>query len=294
MKKFPIFILILIFIFSLLSCNNSTSTSLKISPENYPRVDGSTATIPLAIALRSSITGESKDALELSTVHSKTTQSFRNLQYGSCDLLIVYTPSDDVLKELKDAGIDIFMKPIGRDALVFFTNESNHIDNLTQKQAQDIYTAKVVNWKDVGGGDSEILPFQRDKESGSQVLMEKLVMQDTKIMEPKKGFMISGMGEIIETVSGYNNKENALGYSVYYYISAFLNKDYKIKLIRSNGVMPSNKTIQDGSYPYTQDFYAVIKASEPEDSNTRKLFNLLTSSEGKKIITEAGYVALDN
>lgn len=295
MKKICSFLSILILLFPLISCNNNAkSNSLNILPENYPKVDGSTATIPLAIALRSAVTSESQEALQLSTTHSKTTESFRSLQNGYADLLIVYTPKESVLEELKYAGVDITMTPIGRDALVLFTNESNTINNLTQKQVQDIYMGNITNWKDVGGSDSEILPFQRDEESGSQVLMKKLVMEENEIMSPKTGFMVSGMGEIIEKVANYNNDQNALGYSVYYYIRAFLNEDYKIKLLQANGIMPSNETIKDGSYPYTQDFYAVIKSSEPEDSETRKLFNLLTSEEGKKIITEAGYVAIDN
>ena len=269
------------------------TTNLKMSAENYPRVDGSTATIPLAISLRSAITGESIEDLQLKTIHTKTTESFRALQYGDADLLIVYTPSDSVLKELKEAGVEIIMEPIGRDALVLFTNESNRVNNLTQKQAQRIYTGQITNWKTVGGINSSILPFQRDAESGSQVMMEKLVMEGKKMMTPKKDFMIFDMGEIIEKVSSYKNDRNALGYSVYYYVRAFLNEDYKIKLLRANGVMPSNKTIKDGTYPYVQDFYAVIRADEPEDSNARKLFNFLLSAEGKKLINDTGYVDLD-
>jgi len=269
------------------------TTDLKMSPENYPKVDGSTATIPLAINLRSAITGESIEDLQLKTVHTKTTESFRALQYGYADLLIVYMPSDSVLEELKEAGVKIIMEPIGRDALVLFTNESNRVNNLTQRQAQRIYTGEITNWKTVGGINSTILPFQRDTESGSQVLMEKLVMQGKKMMTPKKDYVISSMGEIIEKVSNYKNDKNALGYSVYYYIKAFLNDDYKIKLLRASGVMPSNKTIKNGTYPYVQDFYAVIRADEPEDSNARKLFNFLLSAEGKRLINDTGYVALD-
>lgn len=266
---------------------------LKISSKDYPRVDGSTSTIPLAIALRSKITGETVEDLKLTTVHSKTTESFRALMYNTTDMLIVYAPAEGVLKEVKDANIDITMKPIGRDALVFFTNKGNPVDNLTKTQVQDIYTGKIKNWKEVGGKKSKIIAYQRDKESGSQVMMDNLVMEKNSMGQVKKEYVIDAMSEIIEVVSSYKNKKNALGYSVYYYITAFLNDNYKIKLLKANGVMPSNETIKDGSYPYTQDFYAVIRSSESKDSNTRKLFDFLTSEEGKKIITEAGYVALD-
>ena len=64
-----------------------------------------------------------------------------------------------------------------------------------------------------------------------------------------------------------------------------------IKLLKVNGVMPSNETIASGEYPYRQPFYAVIRADEPESSPARQLFNWLTTTEGKALIEKAGYVA---
>jgi len=64
-----------------------------------------------------------------------------------------------------------------------------------------------------------------------------------------------------------------------------------IKLLKVNGVMPSNETIASGEYPYRQPFYAVIRADEPESSPARQLFNWLTTAEGKALIEKAGYVA---
>ena len=62
-----------------------------------------------------------------------------------------------------------------------------------------------------------------------------------------------------------------------------------------DGIMPSNSTIQDGSYPYVNDFYAVIRDDEPEDSPARLLFDWLTSEGGQELIAETGYVpVLDN
>jgi len=293
MKKLIKSLSLLFTIILLFSSFTFKPVSLKISPDDYPRVDGSTATIPLAINLRSAVTGESVEDLQLTTIHSTTTDSFRALANNQSDLLLVYTPNNSVLQELKDKGVDIIMTPIGRDALVFFTNEKNKVSNLTTKQIQNIYAGNIINWKQVGGKNSTILPYQRDAESGSQVLMEKLVMGDVNMMTPKKDYLVTSMLGIVETVASYKNTNNALGYSVYYYIKAFLNDNYKIKLLKANGVMPSNKTIKNGTYPFCENFYAVIRADEPENSETRKLFNFITSDEGKKLIEDSGYVALN-
>lgn len=78
---------------------------------------------------------------------------------------------------------------------------------------------KITNWKEVGGDDLEIAPFQRNAESGSQVLMEKLVMDGQAMMEPPEGYMLSEMGTLMEAVRSYDNSASAIGYSVFYYAS---------------------------------------------------------------------------
>ena len=65
-----------------------------------------------------------------------------------------------------------------------------------------------------------------------------------------------------------------------------------IRLLEVNGVSPTNETIANGEYPYTQDFYAVIRADEPEDSPARQLYNYLLSDAGRALMTDAGYVAV--
>ena len=65
-----------------------------------------------------------------------------------------------------------------------------------------------------------------------------------------------------------------------------------IKLLKIDGVMPSNETIANGEYPYCQPFYAVIRADEPEDSPARRLFDWLLTEEGQALVEQAGYVPM--
>jgi hypothetical protein len=137
----------------------------------------------------------------------------------------------------------------------------------------------------------EIVAFQRNKTSGSQVMMENLVMGGLEMAGAPTDYIVSEMEGLIKNVAGYNNSGNAIGYSVYYYF----NNMYSLEGVRAlevNGVPCTNDTIRDGSYPYIQDFYAVIRRNEPANSNARKLFNFLMSGEGQDLIETAGYVAL--
>ena len=185
--------------------------------DNFPRLDGSTSTAPLGRALASVLLGESEDDVADLIHFSRTSESFRQLMQGNSDLLIVAEPSPNVLDELDAAGFEIQMEPFANDGLVFVVNADNPVDSLTVEQLRDIYTGKITNWKEVGGDDLEIAPFQRNAESGSQVLMEKLVMDGQAMMEPPEGYMLSEMGTLMEAVRSYDNSASAIGYSVFYH-----------------------------------------------------------------------------
>lgn len=56
------------------------------------------------------------------------------------------------------------------------------------------------------------------------------------------------------------------------------------KIISIDGVYPTDETILDGTYPYGVTYYAIIRASEEEDSTARKIAELLSSPEGSQYL----------
>lgn len=255
--------------------------------ETYPRVDGSTATLPLSEAVFMAATGESAEVAASEVVHTKTTNSYNRLYSGEVDLLIVYEPAEVIVERMKTEPLCI--KPIGLDALVFLANTANPLQGLTMEQLVDIYSGKITNWAEVGGLDRELLAFQRPVNSGSQTLMQKLVMKDVPMVDGDNVFRYSTMSDILEGMLSYNNEDNTLGYSVFYYANnMYFEKD--LKLMGVDGVLPSTRTIYDGSYKLTNAFYAVVRPDEPADSNARKIFDWLTGEAGQQLVLDLGYV----
>ena len=259
--------------------------------ENFPRLNGSTSTAPLGRALAAVLLGESEDDVSDLINFSRTTESFRQLMQGNSDLLIVAEPSSTALDELKQANFDIRMEPFATDALVFVVNANNPVDSLTLEQLQGIYTGKITNWKEVGGDDLEIVPFQRNAESGSQVLMNKLVMGDLQMMDAPEGYMLSEMGTLMEAVKSYDNSASAIGYSVYYYAHDMEMAD-GLKLLKIDGVAPSADTIRSEEYPFRNPYFVVMAADTPENSPTAILYNWILSEEGQKLVDRQGYVSI--
>ena len=262
--------------------------------ENFPRMDGSTSTAPLAEAAAAVLLGEPREAVsELASDFSRTTQSFRNLANGLCDILIVSEPAPEVFTELEAMGFEIEIAPIALDALVFVVNAGNPIDNLTHRQIQDIYTGKISNWQEIGGDDVEIVPFQRNAEAGSQVLMEKLVMDGRDMTEaPTQSFMVAfGMGEMITAMKGFDGSASSIGYTVFFFAED-MGMAEGLKILSVDGVTPNAETIRSGEYPFINPYYVVIGADESENSSARIMWSWLQSNDGQKLVDLEGYVSI--
>jgi len=287
MKKIALFALVM----ALTIAAPAMAAAPEIGVDDYPIVDGSTATLPLSYMLMQAATGCPAEIAQAAIGHSKTTESFYALVDGRADLLLVYEPSQDAYEYAGEMGVKLLMKPIGRDALVFLVNPDNPVTSLTHDQLVDIYTGKITNWKDVGGDDLAIVAYQRIANSGSQVMMERQVMRGKKMMDAPSELRPDEMADLVDVVASYKDTPSALGYSVYYYVHNMYS-NANIRLLEVGGVAPDNETIASGAYPYTQDFYAVVRADAPLDSHQRKLYDWLTTGEGQALITDAGYVAV--
>ncbi len=264
-----------------------------IDKDHLPRLDGSLANEPLLIRIMEELSGEDADMAETyladSFVNGGTSTSWGRLLEQDMDLIVSYEAPDEIKEELKDQMKDLEVDSLGRDGLVFIVNAKNPVESLTIDQIRDIYTGKITNWKEVGGNDEEIVPFQRNSTSGSQTLLNNLVMNGEKTMEPGKDLLIGTMGELIEQVAAFDGSGSALGFSVYYYADK-MKSDPNLKMISMEGVVPSNESIGDGSYPLVNDFYIAIRKNTKQDDPVRALRDWLLSDDGKKLLVEEGYV----
>ena len=192
-----------------------------LTAEEFPKLDGSTACLPLMAQMMADATGMDLEEAQSSVQASTTAYAWENfgLYDTETQMLVVYEAPDTVKEELEAADVVLEQKPIGVDALVFIVNEDNPVQNLTQQQLRDIYAGKITNWKEVGGSDLEIVPFQRRADSGSQTLFQKLLIQGGELMDPPTELAPTAMGELVDSIAAYNNTANAIGFSVYYYIS---------------------------------------------------------------------------
>ena len=259
--------------------------------ENWPRLDGSIALLPLyGAAAKAVYDGLDTDTVRDYVVCNNTAGAFDRLLDGKTDIYFGPPLSPAQKEKAAARNLTLTQTPLALEAFVFLVHKDNPVENLGQDQVRRIYTREITNWRDVGGPDSKILAFQRPANSGSQAIMEMMVMKGTPLPTPIAEEFQSGMGDLVRQVAAYRNRHNALGYSFRWYATVqFSSPD--IKLVALDGVAPAVDNIRDRRYPITAEVVAVT--ARPLSAESRALLNWLTSPQGRELIGLTGYVPLE-
>lgn len=267
--------------------------TFKFTVDNYPKMGGSLACLPLGEAVTATICGiDRESANKMISFAGSTTDNYKWILDGTFDIVLVYEPSSDAKKMIEESKVGLEMTAIGADGLVFIGNKDNPVTNLTREDVEKIFKGEMKNWSELGGDKVDIVPFQRNKQSGSQTLFDKFFPLGDALMEPPKDQIVGSMIGLLEAIAGYDGSTGALGYTVYYYLTNMEAGTLdSAKIFDFNGVTPSNETIASGEYELSNDFYVVIRADEPEDSPARILYNWICSAQGKQLIEKENYAA---
>ncbi len=275
-------------------------------PLEMPILDGAEAAYPVYSAFANACyvniaeiqeKAQESDSDAVMPIHFQNTiYAYEDLLHGDIDIFFGARPSEAQLQMAKDAGVELKLTPIGKEAFVFFVNENNPVDNLSSEQLRNIYSDKIKNWRKVGGKNLKILAFQRPENSGSQTMMEYF-MGDTPLKEPLQAKEPT-MGGVVRKIANYENSASALGYSFRYYTTIMMMNSGEdvsgIKLLAMDGVYPDTETIRSGEYPYTTQLYAITTTDRMKAKSTIEPFlEWMIGPQGQQLVSDTGYVAVD-
>ena len=169
---------------------------------------------------------------------------------------------------------------IALDGIVIIVNKENEISDITLEQAKKIYTGEITNWKELGGSDGEIAVVSREEGSGTRDGFESIVGFDSEELVSDAEIQ-NATGAVVSSING---NKNAIGY-----ISlGSLSED--VKVLNVAGVEASTDSIKNGSYTLQRPF---VLAVQKENENSQALFDYIFSNEGKAIIEENKYIAVE-
>lgn len=187
--------------------------------------------------------------------------------------------------KLQDAGKASKETVIAYDALAVIVNPGNKVTQLTREQLEGIFTAKIKNWKEVGGDDLQIVVYSRESSSGTYEFFKEHVLKNKNYASSV--LSMPATGAIVQSIS---QTKGAIGYVGF----AYVEKDVRaLKVSYDKGktyVGPSMETAKDKTYPIVRPlFYYYLTSVEKA---VKPFVDYCLSAEGQKIVEQVGYIPL--
>ena len=158
------------------------------------------------------------------------------------------------------------------DPMAIIANVRCGIDNVTEKQLEDIFSGDITNWKELGGPDLPIIVIVPGEHTGASKNFRRLVMKHKEI---KYALTTAASSMVIDAV-----KYLPMG-SISFISQGAAFQHKEIKSLDVNGI-----STKDPNYPFTQTFYYVTKG-EPT-GQIKKLIDFTLSEKGSHIIKMNG------
>ncbi|MDR0683330.1 MAG: substrate-binding domain-containing protein [Dysgonamonadaceae bacterium] len=304
-----------------INADDEQNTIEGITPDNYPRVDGSTSTEPLNTLIACKLLGWNYEWQKsvfgngiwrlvpraesipenFFTERVKSTQTHNailNLIDNRTDIIISARKMSENEKDYaQSTGVSLIETPVALDALVFLLNRQNTVNSLTVRQIQDIYLGYTTHWDEVGGTNEEIKPFIRNANSGSQEMMKEIVMNNTGMPDWTVGYtddeIIPVMAAVYMELAMY---QNGICFTPHYYKEYIIRDAVGAEFVKSiaiDGIYPDAYSIKNKTYPFVANVYVSIRSDLDHNTMAYKLYEWLQTQAGKDVISESGYIPVE-
>ncbi len=188
---------------------------------------------------------------------------------------------------VKEKGVQSIQ--IAWDALVVITNPSNPVDSISLKQLKLVLQGEIVNWRELGGPDKQIVPVFRSqapeyggKLSGVGYMTRQILFGDLEIDFSSRALFFRHSAEVEETVEKIPYSFAVTGVS-----SA--NKR-QVKVLAIDDFKPNRANIASAAYPLFRPLYLVTQG-DPSPA-VKGFLKWLLSDEGQQVVSDQGTVTL--
>lgn len=185
------------------------------------------------------------------------------------------------LQSAKEKGIAVKEIAVAVDMIVPVINPGNPVKNLTMDQLKGIYDGTIKNWKQVGGKDENIVVISRDTSSGTYEIWHEKVMKNADVA--KDALLQASNGAIVSAIAG---NPKAIGYIGYGYI------DKTVKALTVSGVEPTLENGKSGKFPVSRKLYMYVDQNKVT-GEAQKFIDYLLGVDGQKLVTEAGFISIN-
>ena len=193
----------------------------------------------------------------------------------------------DEISTAQKSGVKLKRFTVARDAIAFIVNPNNPVDSLKLDQLEKIYAGQITNWSQVGGKAMTIVPFTREKDSGTFFYFKDHVMHGAECAPTTKL-----IPSVYQTVDKVASDANAIAFVGLHHA---LDAQDKVKILglklidQSKAVKPSASSSING-YPLSRPL--LIFADEQPKPSTQKFIDFCLSEPGQKLVSTTGYIPI--
>ena len=159
-----------------------------------------------------------------------------------------------VSRALSKEETDLKSFLIANDGMSVILHKSNPVQSLTREQVIDIYSGKIVNWKDVGGKDQKITVV--NKAEGRSTLELFLAFFKLNNRDIKAQVVVGDNQQGVKTVAG---NPGAIGYVSIGTAEFEADNGQPLKLLPLGGIAATTANVRNGTFPLARPINIVTK-----------------------------------
>ena len=250
------------------------------------------ADMSLTGKLTISVTGREQALFEKASVKFEKLHPRVRVRFAATD-------GGDPLTTLADGSADIAvlgrtLKPeekewtgttVGWEGIAIMVNASNRVQEITLKQATDLFSGAAKTWDELGGLEARITVVNREEGKGVRPYLEQLLNLGGKFVNGKG--VVEPDKEAIRFVSG---NLNAVSYVNLNMGVGNVSVGVPIRLLAINKVDPEPANVSSGAYPLRRPIVVVTKT--PPSPLVKAFVDFMLDKEGQKTVLEEDFVPL--
>ena len=255
---------------SLLLLSSCTASGLEQGLSGVVNTDGSTSLANVMAVLQEAF-HELQPNITVNYSGTGSGAGVEAVLAGSCDIGL---SSRTLTSSEAEKGAEAHV--VALDGIAIVVHPSNPVTNLTRDQLIRIFTGGVTNWAQVGGEDRPIAVLGREAGSGTRGAFEEL-LEITDICRYRNEYGSSG-----DVIANTASNPNAIGYA------SLATLNGTVAVLPVDGVLCTEDTLRDGSYPLQRPFLMVTRAGSSLTPQAEAFLEFALSPEVGGYLTAAG------
>lgn len=258
------------------------------------KIDGSSTVFPITEGIAEEFQKQKKTRVTVGI--SGTGGGFKKFCRGEIDIQNASRPIQKSEMDLcEKSGIKYYELPVAFDALTVVINPKNNFaGTLTVEQLKRMWEpaaqGKITNWNQIDEKFPNIKMslFGAGTDSGTFDYFTEAIVGKSK--SSRGDFTASEDDNVL--VQGVSRNSNAIGYFGYAYYIENADKLKAVAIVNAKGqaVLPSDKTVMDGSYnPLSRPIFIYVSEKSLEKSEVKNFVEFYMKN-ATKIVKEVKYV----